>query len=189
MLRDKFVSGLRNTKTQHRLLSEKGLTFAKAQEIAQAMELADKDVKSLQSGSADFRTRYKSHSQLHKSLFKRPLPSIPTEVVTHIPLYAIIVEANILLQVVVSKLHEQCHVCGKIGHIARVCHNRYQNSSKGHTANVVESQSAQPSTTDSTEYTLFPIDSSQSKTTPWRTTLTLNGEEVEMEIDMGLPFP
>ena len=49
MLRDKFVSGLRNTKTQHRLLSEKGLTFAKAQEIVQAMELADKDVKSLQS--------------------------------------------------------------------------------------------------------------------------------------------
>ena len=34
---------------QHRLLAEKALTFAKAQEIAQAMELADKDVQSLQS--------------------------------------------------------------------------------------------------------------------------------------------
>ena len=54
MLRDKFVSGLRNTKTQHQLLSEKGLTFAKAQEFAQAMELADKDVKSLQSGPQTF---------------------------------------------------------------------------------------------------------------------------------------
>lgn len=39
MLRDKFVSGLRNTKTQHRLLF-----------VAQAIELADSDVKSLQSG-------------------------------------------------------------------------------------------------------------------------------------------
>ena len=46
MLRDKFVSGLHNTCTQHRLLAEKALTFAKAQEIAQAMELADKDVQS-----------------------------------------------------------------------------------------------------------------------------------------------
>ena len=30
MLRDKFVSGLHNTHTQHRLLAEKALTFAKA---------------------------------------------------------------------------------------------------------------------------------------------------------------
>ena len=50
MLRNKFVSGLHNMKTLHQLLSEKGLTFAKAQKIAQAIELADKDVKSLQSG-------------------------------------------------------------------------------------------------------------------------------------------
>ena len=49
MLRDKFVSGLHNTRTQHRLLAEKALTFAKAQEIAQAMELADKDIQTLQS--------------------------------------------------------------------------------------------------------------------------------------------
>ena len=45
MLRDKFVSGLHNTRTQHRLLAEKTLTFPKPQE----MELADKDVQSLQS--------------------------------------------------------------------------------------------------------------------------------------------
>ena len=47
MLRDKFVLGLHNTRIQHRLLAEKALTFAKAQEIVQAMELADKDVQSL----------------------------------------------------------------------------------------------------------------------------------------------
>ena len=49
ILRDKFVSGLHNTRTHHRLLAEKALTFPKAQEIAQTMELADKDVQSLQS--------------------------------------------------------------------------------------------------------------------------------------------
>ena len=34
MLRDKFVSGLHNTHTQHRLLAGKALIFARAQEIA-----------------------------------------------------------------------------------------------------------------------------------------------------------
>ena len=38
MLRDKFALGLHNTHTQHRLLAENALTFAKAQEIPQAME-------------------------------------------------------------------------------------------------------------------------------------------------------
>ena len=47
VLGDKFVSGLHNMHNQHRLLAEKALTFAKAQEIAQAMEVADKDVQSL----------------------------------------------------------------------------------------------------------------------------------------------
>ena len=90
-----------------------------------------------------------------------------------------------LLQVVTSKLNS--HVCGKTGHISRVCCNRLQNTSKGHghTASVVESQSAQQNTTESTEYTLFPIKSQQAKTAPWHTTLTLNGKEVEMEIDTG----
>ena len=183
MLRDKFVSGLRNTKTQHRLLSEKGLTFAKAQEIAQAMELADKDVKSLQSGPQTF---------VHKLQESQPATQRPTKKNPQYPNRGSNPHTTVCYRCggkhLATSCHfktEQCHVCGKIGHIARVCHNRYQNSSKGHTANVVESQSAQPSTTDSTEYTLFPIDSSQSKTTPWRTTLTLNGEEVEIEIDTG----
>ena len=51
MLRDQFVAGLNNTRIQHHLLAEPTLTFTKAQEIAQAMELAERDVQSIQADS------------------------------------------------------------------------------------------------------------------------------------------
>ena len=51
MSRDRFVLGLHNKRIQHRLLAEKALTFANAQQIVQAMELANKDIQSLQSNS------------------------------------------------------------------------------------------------------------------------------------------
>ena len=51
MLRDRFVAGLNNTCIQHHLLAETTLTFTKAQEIAQAMELAERDVQSIQADS------------------------------------------------------------------------------------------------------------------------------------------
>ena len=51
MLRDRFVAGLNNTRIQHHLLAETTLTFTKAQEIAQAMELAERDVQSIQADS------------------------------------------------------------------------------------------------------------------------------------------
>ena len=47
MLRDRFVTGLSNTKTQHSLLAEADLTFAKAFEIATAREVAQKDVQAM----------------------------------------------------------------------------------------------------------------------------------------------
>jgi len=51
MLRDRFVTGLNNTHIQHCLLAEATLTFTKAQEIAQAMELTERDVQSIQADS------------------------------------------------------------------------------------------------------------------------------------------
>ena len=51
ILRDRFVAGLNNICIQHHLLTETTLTFTKAQEIAQAMELAERDVQSIQADS------------------------------------------------------------------------------------------------------------------------------------------
>ena len=48
MLRDRLVWGIADSRIQHRLLAEGSLTFPKALEIAQAMEMATRDLKDLQ---------------------------------------------------------------------------------------------------------------------------------------------
>ena len=48
MLRDRLVCGIRDIKLQRRLLAERGLTFAKAFELAQAAELAEKNAMDIQ---------------------------------------------------------------------------------------------------------------------------------------------
>ena len=111
MLRDKFVSGLHNTRTQHRLLAEKALTFAKAQEIVQAMELADKDdVRSLQSNS---------HAPVHKLNELQPPAQRNTKNNPQCHRCGGKYGASTC-----GFKTEQCHVYGKFGHISRVCHNR-----------------------------------------------------------------
>ena len=91
----------------HRLLAEKALTFAKAQEIAEAMELADKDVQSLRSNS---------HSPVHK--LNKPQQRNTNSNTTHMLCYRCGGKHS------AAKCRfktEQCHVCGKVGHISRVC--------------------------------------------------------------------
>ena len=77
-------------------------------------------------------------------------------------------------------------VCGKVGHISRVCRKRLQNASRGHghVTNLVDNQAAEQETSPNNEYTLFPV-KSQAATPPWRTVLTISGTQVEMEIDTG----
>ena len=50
MLRDRLVCGIRDSRVQRRLLAEPELTFAKAFELSQATELAEKNAKDLQTG-------------------------------------------------------------------------------------------------------------------------------------------
>jgi len=47
MLHDHLVCGVNDVRIQRRLLAEPDLTFKKAYEIAQAIEMADKDTKDL----------------------------------------------------------------------------------------------------------------------------------------------
>ena len=61
-LRDRFVTGLSNAKTQHSLLTEADLTFARAVEIATAREVAQKDVQAMGNNSNAV-YKVKSHTQ------------------------------------------------------------------------------------------------------------------------------
>ena len=51
-LRDRLVCGLRNSNVQRKLLTEPGLTYAKAVEIALGMEAAEKNTRQLKGNDA-----------------------------------------------------------------------------------------------------------------------------------------
>ena len=57
MLRDRFVCGINNVAIQRRLLAESDLTLTKAVAVAQAAEIADTEVKELQSSTAGVKHR------------------------------------------------------------------------------------------------------------------------------------
>ena len=48
MLRDRLVCGVRDSRLQRRLLTEKDLTFAKAVELAKLAELAERSAREIQ---------------------------------------------------------------------------------------------------------------------------------------------
>ena len=153
MLRDKFVSGLHNTRTQHRLLVEKALTFAKAQEIAQAMELADKDVQSLQSNPHPPVLKL---NEQHTSTQRNSRRNVTQHTTRHcspqtLPCHHCGGKHS---SSTCRFKTEQCHVCGKVGHISRVCHNRQHRGGRehGYTANVVDEHTTQADTYFLSEY-------------------------------------
>ena len=104
-LRDRLVCGIKSEAVQKKLLAMTDLTLAGALQEAQGMEAAEKDSKELKGGAAK-----QPHSHESQCSTLRDLRSL-----------AVIVEENIL-RANIRKFHnEECHHCGKQGHIAPVC--------------------------------------------------------------------
>ena len=76
-------------------------------------------------------------------------------------------------------IKEKCNACGKIGHLKRMCKSRTQGAVK-----TVEDTS----TTVSEQYQLYQLeDATMPKATdnPYVVTLTVEGKELQFEIDTG----
>ena len=77
---------------------------------------------------------------------------------------------------------EECHSCGKRGHIAKVCRSKNSNAKKpnpglGKAIHQVTEYSSE------VEYTLFPMQSGNCK--PLQTTMVVEGHDITMEVDTG----
>ena len=170
-LRDRFVCGLRHEALQRRLLSEVDLTYAKAMEIALAMEAADRDTKA-------FKT-----TDLSVKKFQRPTPSGDSQSCYRCnrPGH----NANS------CKFKDaECHACGKKGHIAPACRSKQRSAKKPYkagtpkkTRKVHQVHSGDPGSSDSDgEYFLHKVGESSDAI---RVNLVINGSPLEMEVDTG----
>lgn len=110
-LRDRFVCGLRHESIQQRLLSEKGLTYHKALEVARGMELADNETKAFRMPDSAVIKKLGTRSNSQKTNEPRTYACFRCGRSNHTPATCKFKDA-------------QCHSCGKTGHIATVCRSR-----------------------------------------------------------------
>ena len=110
-LHDRFVCGLCSEAMQRRLLSEKGLSYRKAMDVALAMEAAERETKALKPATS---TIHKFASQ--DSRRKEWSSCYCCGRSTHGPADCRFREAD-------------CRNCGKKGHIAPVCRSKRRTTS------------------------------------------------------------
>ena len=205
MLRDRLVCGISDKAMQQRLLSEPDLTFQKAYDLAVLLESVKKDTAQLQSEARNstaeihaVRGRTGNSRDRSRSVAPRSHQVLPLN-----PCYRCGGKHN---PARCRYKEENCHFCGKKGHIARVCRRRQQqqqqprsSGSKLHDARYVSvksetSSSAEtrppaakptesPTVIDDPVYSTFQL--STQGTDPLLVTLVVDKAELEMEIDTG----
>ena len=172
-LRDRLVCGIRSESAQKRLLSEADLTLKKAMELAQGMEAADKNAKSLKESDPAIRqiTKFKPNTQ---STYRKPCSRCGKT--NHDAQNCRFAKAT-------------CHACGKIGHIAPACRSskgKKQRSSveppksRGRNGNV----NHLPGTdSEDDNVTIFTLGSKASQ--PISIEVTADQSKLSMEVDTG----
>ena len=179
MLRDRLVVGINNDKIQRRLLAEPQLDFAKALDIATAMETAAQNAQDIQaSGGLPQKAINKVTKHQSRWHFKQGSTGKRDDCYrcggNHNAYECKFKDAK-------------CHFCKKKGHIAKKCRNK-QDSDIKHFAkkgsfnkktNYVEAASS----SEDELYSTYAVGTDN--TDPYKVNVNVNGKEIEMDIDTG----
>ncbi|GFR61085.1 polyprotein [Elysia marginata] len=166
MLRDRLVCGVNDRKIQQRLLSEGNLTFAKALEIAQAMETAAGDVNDLA-----LRTEQISVLKERPASFNRTSQK---------PCYRC---GGPHIHSGCKFKESKCFKCQKIGHIAKVCRSSEStNSTSGSRPYKAYTLEEQDIDNEEESFALFTMFSSSE---PIHKDLRINGVNIKFQVDTG----
>ena len=178
MLRDRLVCGVKDGRTQRRLLSESKLTFQRALEIAQAQETELKGMEELKEPSAQTDTQEELHQLSSKDKTKASDERPKTKDLACYRCGKIGHLAN-------SCRHRmtQCHLCGKMGHLGAVCRSKPQPPEKkaGQTSLSVKRLEDREEPDD---YNLFQLQGSQ-MCNPFEVTISVQDQPLTMEVDTG----
>ena len=169
-LRDRFVCGLRSEQIQKRLLTEDGLSSTRALEIAQGMEVADRNTKEWKGTArpaADghvMTVMKKEHSKSCRHCGRGG----------HEPKDCRYKDCK-------------CHNCGKAGHIAPICKGKKGSRKKpdhkqvAHKTHYVETEPVNPDQRE--EFSLFTVNGKSSK--PVSVNMEVEGKPLTMIVDTG----
>ena len=125
MLRDRLVCGINDQRLQRRLLSEPELTFAKALELAQTAEAAERNTRKLEKAARAL------ECMSCENLCKKGEELIARHC------YVVVNTAD------KCRFKESdCHHCGKKRHLAKVCRSKQRGSKPLHQANTRKPQEA-----------------------------------------------
>ena len=168
MLRDRLVCGINNRRIQQRLLTERSLTFAKALEIAQAMEAAAEGIEDL-SGHITNKLCAMKH---HRTTAAKPRSTISDRLCYRC--------GGPHTDSICKFKDSKCYKCQKIGHIAKVCrstHTAKVQPKNKHKAHVLDENNV-------TEQSCL-LYSMYSTPAPLCKNLLINGTAVKFQIDTG----
>ena len=182
-LRDRLVCGMNSTSTQKCLLSEARLFFAKALEVALALESAERNAKSLK-GKEEI---VQNVRQFHKGSSERAgKPCYRCGKSNHDANSCRFVDAT-------------CHNCGKRGHIATVCRSKKASKSASSNSRFQRPRPRNDALTtkyllpasnqdeeDVEEFRLHSVESKSSQ--PIIVDMIVAGKTLRMEVDTGAAF-
>ena len=120
MVRDRIVCGINNARIQSRVLQERDLTYQNALDIAQAMELAAKDI-------ADMEKRTPSTVVPHQPVHQLSQSKEGKKRTTSTTIECYRGGGNHYVKKC-KFINADCRSCGKKGHLATVCRTRSKSS-------------------------------------------------------------
>ena len=168
------------------MLTEPELTFTKAVTIAQAVELAEKGSRELQSVRDPPKDIHKFSHLTNSKKSSHKQDDVGKDKSSTGNCYRCGGKHH---QSTCRFKSEICRFCNKRGHIAKVCKSRIAQSSQNNAPDTRDSSKATHQVTqdshdtDSSEYTLFTLPCQQTK--PLQTDIEIEGHHLSMEIDTG----
>ena len=122
MLRDCLVCGVNHKGTQRKLLAEKNLTYEKALEITLTMETAEKGTEDLKAHDMMVAPKDIHYTPLSKS--KQHYKAGTSKTQSTVTCYRCLGEH---LTNACKFCTAECHLCKKVGHIAKACKSKQKN--------------------------------------------------------------